>query len=89
MRLLVAEVLEHVLDNGLDEVGLLAFLGLLLETNPAVKDGLDLGRERDLLALDERLGLELRGLLRAGVGVSVRVERFVEVGWRTGEGRIG
>ena len=65
MRLLVVEVLEHVLDDGLDEVRLLALLRLLLEADPAVEDGLDLRRERDLLALDERLGLELGGLLRS------------------------
>lgn len=65
MRLLVVEVLEYVLDNGLDEVGLLALLRLLLEADPAVEDGLDLGRERNLLALDESLGLKLRGLLQA------------------------
>lgn len=64
LRLLVVEVLEHVLDDGLDEVGLLALLRLLLEADPAVEDGLDLGRERNLLALDESLGLELRGLLQ-------------------------
>lgn len=64
LRLLVVEVLEHVLDDGLDEVGLLALLRLLLEADPAVEDGLDLGRERNLLALDECLRLELRGLLQ-------------------------
>lgn len=63
MRLLIAEVLEHVLDDRLDEVRLLALLGLLLEADPAVEDSLDLSREGDLLALDERLRLELRGLL--------------------------
>ena len=65
MRLLVVEVLEHVLDDGLDEVRLLALLRLLLEADPAVEDSLDLRRERDLLALDERLGLELGGLLHS------------------------
>ena len=63
LRLVVAEALEDRVDDGLDELGLLALLGLLLEADPRVEDGLDLGGERDLLALDERLGLELRGLL--------------------------
>ena len=58
---------EH--DDALDEISLLALLGLLLEANPAVEDGLDLSRERDLLALDERLGLELRGLLQYVAGM--------------------
>ena len=64
MRLLVVQALEDRVDDALDELLLLALLRLLLEAHPAVEDGLDLGRERDLLALDERLGLELRGLLR-------------------------
>ena len=64
MRLVVAEALEDRVDDGLDELGLLALLGLLLEADPRVEDGLDLRGERDFLALDERLGLELRGLLR-------------------------
>ena len=59
----VREALHDAVDDGLDEVGLLALLGLLLEADPAVKDGLDLGRERDLLALNECLRLELCGLL--------------------------
>ena len=59
----VVEALEDAVDDALDEVGLLALLGLLLEADPAVKDGLDLGRERDLLALNECLRLELCGLL--------------------------
>ena len=63
MRLVVAEALEDGIDDGLDELSLLALLGLLLEAHPRVEDGLDLSGERDLLALDERLGLELRGLL--------------------------
>ena len=63
----VVEALEDAVDDALDEVGLLALLGLLLEADPAVEDGLDLARERDLLALDERLGLQLRGLLHAGI----------------------
>ena len=63
LGLLVAEALQDVVNDGLDEVGLLALLGLLLEADPAVKDGLDLGRESDLLALNECLRLELCGLL--------------------------
>ncbi len=64
LRLLVAEALEDGVDDRLDELGLLALLRLLLEADPRVEDGLDLGGERDLLALDERLGLKLRGLLK-------------------------
>ena len=71
MRLVVAEALEDGIDDGLDELGLLALLGLLLEADPRVEDGLDLRGERDLLALDERLGLELRGLLYVPSGVRV------------------
>ena len=71
MRLVVAEALEDGIDDGLDELGLLALLGLLLEADPRVEDGLDLRGERDLLALDERLGLERRGLLYVPSGVRV------------------
>ena len=63
MRLLVAEALKHRVDDALDEISLLALLGLLLEANPAVEDGLDLARKRNLLALNEGLRLELRCLL--------------------------
>ena len=63
MRLLVAEALEHRVDDALDEISLLALLGLLLEADPAVEDGLDLARKGNLLALNESLGLELRCLL--------------------------
>ena len=63
LRLLVAEALEHRVDDALDEISLLALLGLLLEANPAVEDGLDLARKRNLLALNEGLRLELRCLL--------------------------
>ena len=66
LRLVAAEALEDGVNDGLDELGLLALLRLLLEADPRVEDGLDLGGERDLLALDERLGLELRGLLLGG-----------------------
>ena len=64
MRLLVAEALEHRVDDALDEISLLALLGLLLEADPAVEDGLDLGSDGNLLLLDEGLGLELGSFLR-------------------------
>ena len=43
---------------------MLALLGLLFETDPAVENGLDLRGKSDLLLLDEGLGLELSGLLQ-------------------------
>ena len=66
MGLLAAEALEDGVDDGLDELSLLALLGLLLKADPRVENGLDLSGEGNLLALDERLGLELRGLLLGG-----------------------
>ena len=65
LSLVVTEALEDGVDDGLDELGLLALLRLLLEADPRVEDRLDLGGEGDLLALDKRLGLELCGLLLA------------------------
>ena len=66
LHLGVTEALEDGVDNGLDEVRLLALLGLLLKADPRVENGLDLCREGNLLALDKRLGLELRRLLLGG-----------------------
>ena len=66
LGLLAAEALQDRVHHGLDELGLLALLGLLLKADPRVENGLDLCREGNLLALDERLGLELRGLLLGG-----------------------
>ena len=66
MGLLAAEALEDGVDDGLDELSLLALLGLLLKADPRVEDGFDLSGEGNLLALDERLGLELGGLLQRG-----------------------
>ena len=64
LRLVVAEALEDGVNDGLAELSLLALLRLLLKADPRVEDGLDFCCECDLLALDERLGLELGGLLR-------------------------
>ena len=66
LSLVVTEALEDGVDDGLDELGLLALLGLLLKADPRVENGLDLCREGNLLALDKRLGLELRRLLLGG-----------------------
>lgn len=59
----ILQALEHVCNDGLRELGLLVLLLLLLEAHPAVEDGLHLGCKRNLLLLNERLRLELRGLL--------------------------
>lgn len=64
LRLLILEILEHVVNDRLGKVRLLALLLLLLVAYPAIEDGLDLSRERNLLLLDERLRLELGRLLR-------------------------
>lgn len=69
LRLLLVEVLEHVVNNSLDELSLLVLLLLLLEADPAVQDGLDLGREGNLLALNEGLRLEHGSLLKTDVQI--------------------
>jgi len=63
LRLLLRDVLEHVIDDRLDEQSLLLLLLLLLEAYPAIEHRLDLRGERDFLALYECVRLELRGLL--------------------------
>ena len=78
LGLLVAEALQDVVNDGLDEVSLLALLGLLLKADPRVEDGFDLSGEGNLLALDERLGLELRGLLLGGREHVSNVERVTK-----------
>ena len=78
MGLLAAGALEDGVDDGLDELGLLALLGLLLKADPRVENGLDLCREGNLLALDKRLGLELRGLLLGGREHVSNVERVTK-----------
>ena len=64
LSLLITKTLEHVVNNSLGELSLLALLLLLLVPHPAVKHGLELRREGDLLALNKGLRFELRGLLR-------------------------
>ena len=63
LNLLVFEVGHDLVDDSLGELSLLALLGCLFEADPAVKDGLDVSGERDLLLLDEGLRLEVGGLL--------------------------
>ena len=66
LRLFVLDGLQHVLDDGFREGGLLALLGLLLVADPRVQNGLELGSQSNLLLEDERFGLELGGFLRDG-----------------------
>ena len=56
-------------DDGLNEVGLLALLGLLFETDPAIENGLNLRGKSDLLLLDEGLILKTSSLLKVDLDV--------------------
>lgn len=63
LGLLVADALKDIIDDRLNELSLLALFGLLFETDPAVKDGLDLGSECNFLLLDKSLVLETGSFL--------------------------
>ena len=63
LNLLVFEVGHDLVDDSLGELSLLALLGCLFETDPAVKYRLELSSNSNLLLLDKGLGLDLSGLL--------------------------
>ena len=63
LSFLLRNVLQHVVNNGLDEPSLLILLLLLLKPHPAVEHSLNLGSERDLLAPHEHVSLKLRSVL--------------------------
>lgn len=63
LELLVAELLLHVGEHGLDQLALLGLTDLSLVTDVRVEDGLDVGNERGLLLQGESLVLELGSLL--------------------------
>ena len=69
LGLLAAEALQDRVHHGLDELGLLALLGLLLKADPRVENGLDLRGKSDLLLLDEGLVLKTSSLLKMDLGV--------------------
>ena len=69
LGLLITNALENVVNDSLDEFSLLALLGLLFETDPAVENGLDLRGKSDLLFLDEGLVLKTSSLLKMDLDV--------------------
>ena len=69
LSLLITNALYDVINDSLDEFSLLALLGLLFETDPAVENGLDLRGKSDLLLLDEGLVLKTSSLLKMDLDV--------------------
>jgi hypothetical protein len=63
LNLSVLEASHDFVNDSLGELGLLALLGLLFKSDPAVQHRLKLGGDSDLLLLNEGLGLELGGFL--------------------------
>jgi hypothetical protein len=57
------DVLQHVINDRLDEVSLLILFFLLFEPYPTIEHRLDLSGERDALPPHKRIRLELRSLL--------------------------
>jgi len=57
------EIFKNLINNGLGEVCLFAFLLLLLEANPAIKYTLELRGKLDFLLLNESLRLQFGSFL--------------------------